>query len=131
MTLSAQLDGSFKEITMATANEGDEQSWYTVRCVFQWDASEGALYEERLTLWQAGSMDEAIARAEDEARIYASENGLHYLELAQCYRLATEGRPGDGDEVFSLLRDSHLDADAYLDHYFDTGQERQTTTTED
>ncbi|MFG2848748.1 hypothetical protein ACGF12_37195 [Kitasatospora sp. NPDC048296] len=108
-----------------------DPSWYAVRCVFRWDASEGPCYEERLTLWQAGSADGAIARAEDEARRYASENGLRYLEFAQSYHLATDGRPGDGDEVFSLLRDSRLDRDAYLDHYFDTGQEHQTTTTED
>ncbi|MFF2147435.1 hypothetical protein [Kitasatospora sp. NPDC058190] len=75
-----------------------------------------------------GSTDGAIARAEDEARRYASENGLRYLELAQSYRLATDGRPGDGDEVFSLLRGSRLDGEAYLDRFFDTGQERQGTT---
>ncbi|MET8625962.1 hypothetical protein ABZW30_19780 [Kitasatospora sp. NPDC004669] len=108
-----------------------EESWFAVRCVFQWHASEGALYEERLTLWQAGSLDEAITRAEDEARTYASENGLRYLELAQCYHLATEGRPGDGDEVFSLLRGSRLNGDAYLDHYFSTGHERQGTVAEE
>lgn len=109
---------------MAAAGE----SWYAVRCVFRWEASGGPLYEERLTLWLAGSMDEAIGRAEAEARRYAGENGLQYLELAQSYRLATDGRPGDGDEVFSLLRESRLDGEAYLDRYFDTGQERQDCT---
>ncbi|MFJ9771435.1 hypothetical protein ACIRVF_09335 [Kitasatospora sp. NPDC101157] len=105
-----------------------ETSWYAVRCVFRWDASGGPVYEERLTLWLAGSTDEAIGRAEDEARRYADDNGLQYLEFAQSYRLATDGRPGDGDEVFSLLRESRLDGDAYVDRYFDTGQERQGGT---
>ncbi|MGV9264961.1 hypothetical protein ACWDRR_09890 [Kitasatospora sp. NPDC003701] len=114
---------------MAAAGVADETSWYAVRCVFHWDACEGTPYEERLTLWQAVSTNRAIARAEAEARTYAEENGLRYLGLAQCYRLATEGRPGDGDEVFSLLRDSSLDGEAYLDRYFDTGHERQGTTT--
>ncbi|MFJ4776371.1 hypothetical protein [Streptomyces sp. NPDC088762] len=117
-----------KEIIVAAADMADEKSWYAVRCVFQWDAGESTPYEERLTLWQATSMDEAIARAESEAHTYAGENGHHYLELAQCYRLATPGRPGDGDEVFSLLRDSPLDGQAYLDRYFDTGQEHQAIT---
>jgi hypothetical protein len=103
------------------------KSWYAVRCVFRWKAAENALYEERLTLWQAASADGAIARAEEEARTYAADNGLHYLELAQCYRLPVEGRPGDGDEVFSLLRESPLDEDAYLDRHFDTGRERQSS----
>ncbi|MFC6599478.1 hypothetical protein [Kitasatospora paranensis] len=114
-------------ITMATADTTEEKSWYAVRCVFQWDAWEGTPYEERLTLWQAVSMEQAVARAEVEARAYAAEGGHRYLELAQCYHLATEGRPGDGDEVYSLLRDSPLDGEAYLDRYFDTGREHQGT----
>ncbi|MER7845086.1 hypothetical protein ABTZ03_14215 [Kitasatospora sp. NPDC096077] len=40
-----------------------KKSWYAVRCVFRWEASEGPSYEERLTLWRAGSSDEAIGRA--------------------------------------------------------------------
>ncbi|MEU2233560.1 hypothetical protein ACH4A8_12690 [Streptomyces vietnamensis] len=115
---------------MEAADVADEKSWYAVRCVFRWDAWEGAPYEERLTLWQAVSMDQAIARAEGEARTYARENGHRYLELAQCYHLATGGRPDDGDEVFSLLRDSSLDEEAYLDRHFDTGREHQGVTTE-
>ncbi len=115
---------------MAAVDTADEKSWYAVRCVFQWDDWEGAPYEERLTLWQADSGERAIARAEDEARTYAGENGHRYLGLAQCYRLATAGRPEDGDEVFSLLRDSPLDEEAYLDRYFDTGHEHQGTTIE-
>ncbi|MEU1287936.1 hypothetical protein [Kitasatospora sp. NPDC005856] len=111
-------------------NTATGKSWYAVRCVFRWDTSDNPLYEERLTLWRAGSMDEAIERAEDEARTYAHDNGHSYLELAQCYALATDGRPGDGDEVFSLLRESRLDGDAYLDRYFDTGEERQGAATE-
>lgn len=103
------------------------KSWFAVRCVFRWEASEGPCYEERLTLWRAASTEEAIGRAEVEAGRYARENGFRQLEFAQSYRLATDGRPGDGDEVFSLLRGSELDGEAYLDRYFDTGHERQTT----
>lgn len=99
--------------------------WYAVRCVFQWADDVGAPYEERLTLWQAGSMEEAVSRAEAEAWRYAEENDHRYLELAQCHRLDVDGRPGDGDEVFSLLRDSPLDARSYLDRHFDTGGEHQ------
>ena len=32
---------------------------------------------------------------------------------------------GDGAEVFSLMRDSDLTPHEYLDHFFDTGDERQ------
>ncbi len=42
-----------------------EPGWFGVRCVFRWSAS--PTYEERITLWQADSLDDAIARAEDDA----------------------------------------------------------------
>ncbi|WP_035874792.1 hypothetical protein [Kitasatospora cheerisanensis] len=100
-------------------------NWYGVRCVFRWTAGAGRSYEERVTLWQAPSAEDAIALAEAEAETYAAENGVEYLGFAQSYRLASHGTPGAGTEVFSLLRDSRLEPDAYLDAYFDTGCERQ------
>ncbi|OKJ15620.1 hypothetical protein [Kitasatospora sp. CB01950] len=100
-------------------------NWYGVRCVFEWAASGGRSYEERITLWQASSADDAIARAEAEAETYATETGVAYLGLAQSYRLGGDGVPGAGAEVFSLLRDSTLEPDAYLDAYFDSRTERQ------
>jgi hypothetical protein len=33
---------------------------------------------------------------------------------------------GNGIELFSLLRESDLEPSAYLDHFHDTGTERQT-----
>jgi hypothetical protein len=104
-------------------------SWYAVRCVFRaaWHGVDGevapreSLYEERITLWQADSAEEAIALAEGEAAEY-SEDDDEYLELAQAYELFDE--LGHGAEVFSLMRSSHLEPDAYLDAFFDTGKER-------
>lgn len=82
-------------------------------------------YEERITLWRAASADEAIARAEEEAEEYAAgieETPVVYLGLAQCFHLFDD--PGDGAEIFSLMRDSDLDHDDYIDSFFDTGSER-------
>ncbi|MFE3760786.1 hypothetical protein ACFXPI_03335 [Streptomyces sp. NPDC059104] len=97
--------------------------WYGVRCVFEWMTGDGRSYEERITLWQAASADEAMALAEGEAETYAADNGFAYLGFAQSYRLG--GTPGSGAEVFSLLRNSALEPNAYLDAFFDTGTERQ------
>jgi hypothetical protein len=103
--------------------------WFAVRCVFAvgWPPEAvGETYEERITLWRAPSAEEAIARAEAEAVEYAAviEDGPStYTGLAQCYRLVDE--PGDGVEVFSLMRNSTLEPAAYLDRFFDTGSERQ------
>ncbi len=81
-------------------------------------------FEERITLWYAESMADAVALAEAEARDYAVTMGAEYTGLAQGFALVDE--PGHGTEVFSLMRDSDLVADAYLDIFFDTGDERQT-----
>jgi hypothetical protein len=108
---------------------------YSVRCVFLWHADDevGAeagrarrTYEERITLWRAGSFGEAIARAEVEADVYARETGCDPLGLCQAFELEGEiPSEAGGVEVFSLLRDSVLSPSDYLARYFDTGDERQ------
>lgn len=113
-------------------------AWFAVRCVFHTVAAEEnedrpveswpPSFEERITLWRAQSLDEAITLAEREAREYASlltdeEHLCRYAGLAQAYHLA--GKPGHGTEIYSLIRDSEMEPDAYLDKFFDTGWERQ------
>jgi hypothetical protein len=99
--------------------------WFGVRCVFH--DPEGT-YEERITLWEADTFDEAVILAEAEATEYAADVGSTFLRFAQAY-VMPEG-PGQGAEVFSLLRDSDLDPDAYLDAFFDTGAEREASLDE-
>lgn len=98
---------------------------YSVRCLFRWRSRPGQaaayLYEERITLWSASGLDEAIALAEQEAGTYADE-GIEYLGLAQAYALV-DTLAGHGVEVFSLLRDSDLAPEQYLAAFFDTGAE--------
>jgi len=90
--------------------------WFAVRHVIK---NEDA-YEERITVWQAESAKEAIARAESEAAEYAWE-GTKPLSLYQSFELSDA--PQDGAEVFSLIRRSELQPDAYLDSFFSTGSE--------
>jgi hypothetical protein len=104
----------------------DGTSWYGVRCIFQHgpDDPEATSYEERVTIWRARSFDEAIERAEAEAARYAADlQDVTDLGLVQAFALPEP--PGQGAEVFSLIRDSPLPADDYLDRFFDTGRERQ------
>ncbi|HUA95491.1 MAG TPA: hypothetical protein VMB82_08170 [Acidimicrobiales bacterium] len=98
--------------------------WFGVRCIFRW--SQPPTYEERITLWRAESLDDAIARAEVDAAAYATRLGSDYLDIAQAYWIGPE-QPVHGSEVFSLMRDSELEPDDYLDSFYDTGQERQRT----
>jgi hypothetical protein len=95
--------------------------WFAVRHVIENDGS----FEERITLWEAPSEDEAIARAEKEAGEYVSLSGagMSALGLFQSYRLPDP--PGDGREVFSLIRRSGLASGDYIDSFFDTGNEFQ------
>jgi len=114
---------------MRAVDDPAGSSWYSVRCVFHTpsdDPDSRDHFEERITLWLADSFDHAIERAEEEAGEYAA--GLtctHYCGLEQAYRLVTSTQPGDGDEVFSMLRDSELAPHAYLKRYFETGGEHQ------
>jgi len=109
-------------------------SWYSVRTVHLLPGFKKKLYEERITVWRAISMTEAIELAEVEAREYEGEQdgdgsaiGPKYLGLAQGYSTFIEGDSvGSADEVFSLLRSSKLKPKAYLDAFFDTSSERQT-----
>ncbi|RNL78952.1 DUF4288 domain-containing protein [Nocardioides marmorisolisilvae] len=105
-----------------------DSDWYAVRCVFRSIVEVGVTtYEERITLWQAASTDEAIERAEAEAEEYAAaieDAEIEYVGLAQCFHLFDD--PVDGAEIFSLMRDSDLDPEDYLDAFFDTGDEHQS-----
>jgi len=107
----------------------DESDWYAVRCIFSvgWPPGfAGKTYEERITLWRASSGAHAIERAEEEALRYADaiiDAPSTYLGLAQAYHLYDE--PNDGAEIFSLCRVNELAPTAYLDRFFDTGDERQ------
>jgi hypothetical protein len=102
----------------------DGKHWYSVRCVFQWTSYEEKPYEERITLWRATSIEEAVELAEKEAFEYAKSGyEMAYLEFAQGFALDEDEEPGHGVEVFSLIRDSELPQNEYLDKFFATGEE--------
>ena len=103
-------------------DETDE--WFAVRCVFRWTQAGEEPYEERITLWRAPDLDEALALAEADAHEYADRAGIEYLGLAQGYATG-EKQLSPGSEVFSLLRDSALAPEEYLNRHFSTGGEHQ------
>jgi hypothetical protein len=118
------------------AEDEDRSQWYVVRCLFQtrrgpsWKPRADGLneYEERVTLWNARSFEEAIERAESEAREYAATIEVEYLGLAQAFALDDDiDTPGDGREAFSLIRADPAEPAEYLDRFFDTGREIQQT----
>ena len=101
---------------------------FSVRSVFLWKPREDQLrrnlYEERIALWQASDIDEAVLVAEREAQTYASDADVKYLGFCQAYALVEEVGV-NGIEVFSLLRESDLEPAQYLDAFFATGGEHE------
>jgi len=100
--------------------ENTSDTWFGVRCVFRHGED---TYEERIVIVIAADLSHAIAKAEDEAAEYVDGMNMEYIGLAQAFMLFTA--PRDGAEVFSLMRDSDLEPDDYLDAFFSTGNERQ------
>lgn len=104
----------------------DDEPWYSARCIFHHraTATRPAYYEERIVLLRADDFDHALRRAEDDARAYAALlDGVEYVEHLDVYHLF-ESSIGDVTEVFSLIRESRLEPEAYISRFFDTGSER-------
>jgi hypothetical protein len=103
---------------------------FAVRCIFRWESRPEQrrkyLYEERITLWKASDIDEAIEKAEKEATEYARDGGHQFLDYSQAFWLYSEV-DADGIEVFSLLRESDFENEKYIDAFFDTEMEHERT----
>lgn len=101
------------------------EPWYGVRLIYQLTGFSRQAYEERVILVRADSFDAAIAQAERYSKDYESETTI-YTGYAMAFNIFDENGPslGPGVEVFSLIRTSDLDIDAYLDRFHDSGSER-------
>lgn len=74
---------------------------------------------------RAADSDSAIERAEQLSRENYESDTTIYTDYAMAFHVFDESGEslGDGVEVFSLLRHSDLDVNAYLDRFHDTGAE--------
>lgn len=52
-----------------------------------------------------------------------ADDSAEYVGLAQAFHMFDS--PVSGREVFSLMQDSELPPEEYIDRFFDTGRERQ------
>jgi len=106
----------------------EEKEWYGAKTLYQVQSniieSPNKLYEERVVILKASSLDNAIAEAEKEASQYASvDSGITYIGYVNVFKIGSD-KIHDKTEVFSLMRESRLEANKYIDRYFDTGNER-------
>lgn len=103
-------------------------SWYSAKCVFRHNAPVGSsnkfAYEERIIVLRAGDLHKAIKRAEEEAHEYSARlEGVEFTGFVAAYDIG-EDEIDDLSEVYSVLRDSDLEANPFLDRYYDDGSER-------
>jgi hypothetical protein len=105
----------------------DDEPWYSAKCIFlhaDVQSENGRVYEERVVLLKAENLDEAIEFAEKEATEYAQNlEGCSYLGFVSVFHIYDETIES-GTEIYSLMRDSKLDKNKYLNRFYDTGKER-------
>jgi hypothetical protein len=107
-----------------SGNEGDEAKlWFAARTVYEHDQPGDGLFEERIILVRAASFDEAMERAQAEAATYAEQVTCAFTGYITVFEIAEE-QLSDGMEVFSVMRDSDLSAEDYIDRFYTTGDER-------
>ena len=98
--------------------------WFAARCLFQHldlSRQEGMpCYEERVVLLRAIDLEGAVRRAECEARRYASDPSIEFLEFTSVYPLFG-ATPGDRVVVFSAFRALPIDAEELVDRYYEEG----------
>jgi hypothetical protein len=83
-----------------------------------------AVYEERVVVFLAEDFGNALAKAEVEAARYAAQfEDVEDLGYFTVYDM-TEESIRDGTEVFSLMRDSQMPPQDFLDRYHDRQSER-------
>ena len=105
-----------------------DEPWYGVKCVFihhDLKKRNGQNnYEERIVLVHADSFEEAIDKAEKEAKQYCEDldGAAEYLELCNAFRIE-EHKIEDGTEIYSLITKSDLNPKEYLKIHHDTGGE--------
>jgi hypothetical protein len=101
--------------------------WFGARTLYLHEnrkAGDSNLYEERIVMIKANDFDEAIAKAESEAKEYVSdESEIKFLGFVSVFNLF-EKHITDKTEVYSLMRGSKLNSDDYITAFFDTGTER-------
>lgn len=106
----------------------NNEPWYAVKCLFlhkDLKRRNGMNnYEERILLVKADDFDEAIEKAEKEAKEYCSNlnNEVEYLNFCNAFHIA-ELKINDKTEIYSLITPSALDKTTYIKTHYDTGGE--------
>jgi hypothetical protein len=97
----------------------NNECWYSAQCVFlHAETVHGPhqMYEERIIVLRAESIEAAIARAEKEAEEYCSNlDNCRYIGYINVFAMFDD-EIKDGSEIFSSMQRSHLTPKGYLYH---------------
>ena len=90
--------------------------WFGVVSLHEWQPEgDRSVVEERVVLFEARDADEALAKAEVEAKAY---QGGRVRWLGSLVSYECDGPIGDGSEVFSLLRRTARRPEEFDDVFF-------------
>jgi hypothetical protein len=81
------------------------------------------VYEESVLLVKADNFDDAIASAERIVRKNCSVLSCEDSGFYNAFEI-TDDKLSNGVEVYSIMRESKIEIDKYLDKFYDTGFER-------
>lgn len=106
----------------------NREPWYGVRMLYQLTGTSKQAYEERVMIVRADDGADAVQLAEQLSKSYESDT-TKYLGDAMAFHIFDENGPclGPGTEVFSLIRESELEPNAYVGRFHDTGNECSET----
>jgi len=108
-----------------------DDAWFAAKCIFKHagvrvSEKKASLYEERIVLVRAHDEQAAIVSAEREAIDYVGYlEGVEFLRYTMVFRLFEE-KIENFTELFSVMRESPLSSDEYIDRHYDTDSERTT-----
>jgi Domain of unknown function (DUF4288) len=94
--------------------------WFAAKCVFRHRGFDPArqVYEERIILIRAKSLDAALKKAEKEAGEYSQQlEKCEYLGYVDVFELFDENI-GNKTEIYSSMQTSDLEPEEYLDHFY-------------
>lgn len=105
--------------------------WFGAKTIYQIISNtvrnSNNLFEERVIILKARSIDQAISKAEKEASLYASDgSGIRYLGYINVFKISDE-EIQDKTEVFSLMREAGWNPRSTLIPILIPGQKGQIT----
>lgn len=108
----------------------NKEPWYSVKSISKHIyPPDEIVYEERIVLFRAQSLEEATKRGELEAKKYAKEHSsisnCSHVALINVFHLSEE-KIKSGTKVWSIMRASDKLENDFVDHYEDDGTEHTT-----